>query len=65
MERNTLKNSTALQAVAGFAAGAAILGLAAWWYQSGKVRIKLPRFGTSDGRAHCGPCQSKVARSGG
>ncbi|EIE19194.1 DUF382-domain-containing protein [Coccomyxa subellipsoidea C-169] len=43
MERNTLKNSTALQAVAGFAAGAAILGLAAWWYQSGKVPSKAPK----------------------
>lgn len=40
MERINLKNSTTLQAVAGFAVGAAIVGAGAWWCQPSKVKSK-------------------------
>lgn len=38
MERTKVKNSVTLKAAAGFAVGAAIMGAAAWWFQSGKVQ---------------------------
>ncbi|BDA49602.1 hypothetical protein COCOBI_14-2210 [Coccomyxa sp. Obi] len=40
MERYNVKNSTTLKAVAGFAIGTAIVGAAAWWCQSSKVKSK-------------------------